>query len=501
MAEISEDNNTLQDSHITQNTYAISNINPIHPVSSQDHRISILISSPNPKSVSYPEVINSSKTYDKVSTVTYPVIKPITRFTTWFTPYRKIFTLVVLINLVGCILELTGVWKWANKNLTTLVVGNTCVAILIRNEWFIRFLYWFSVKVFRPAIFPVWLRAKVVGIIYHIGGLHSGCGFSAFLWILVANYRYFSHVKNYHPIVIISLAICAGCILLTCATAFPVVRGAYHNLFELIHRFVGWFGILWTFIFIIVSNSWDSNSNQWDTSTERLIIHPELWFLVSIFLFIISSWITTSNVPVQILTSSDKASVIRVPGGLTSGLHTRISKGGLQEWHIFGSISEGKHSECHYIVIAVQGKFTKMLNVEKPQKLYTKTWKPCGLPYFSRMFNKGVAICTGSGIGAVGSTCIQHDDWYLIWIGPDLEKTYGKEIMGLICDKISPDRRLIWDTRSPLGRPNVFQLLQHVYKTWNAEVALFIGSPALNKQVLESSRALNLPVFGSIWDA
>jgi hypothetical protein len=36
--------------------------------------------------------------------------------------------------------------------------------------------------------------------------------------------------------------------------------------------------------------------------------------------------------------SSDKASVIRVPGGLTSGLHTRISLGGLREWHIFGSI-------------------------------------------------------------------------------------------------------------------------------------------------------------------
>ncbi|CAH7683372.1 hypothetical protein BY996DRAFT_4595987 [Phakopsora pachyrhizi] len=430
-----------------------------------------------------------------------PVINPITRFATWFTPYRKIFFLVVVLNLVGCILELTGVWKWATKNLTPLVVGNVLIAILIRNEWFVRFLYWCAVKVFRPAIFPVWLRAKVVGILYHIGGLHSGCGFSALLWILVSSIRHFSNVKIYHPAVLTSLAICVVCILFTCVAAFPVFRGPHHNLFEQIHRFVGWAGLISTFLFILFSSAWDENLNRWNLSSERLIFHPELWFIVTIFALIISSWITTANVPVKIRTSSDKASVIRLPGGLTSGVHTRISKGGLQEWHIFGSISEGKSADCHYIVAAVQGEFTRMLNVEKPQELYTKTWKPCGLPYFSRMFHKGVAICTGSGIGAVGSTCIQHDDWFLVWIGPDLEKTYGKEIMDLITSKITPERRLIWDTRSSLGRPNVVKLLRHIYKTWNAEVALFIGSPALNKQVLQTSRALKLPVFGSIWDA
>ncbi|CAH7677647.1 hypothetical protein BY996DRAFT_4573085 [Phakopsora pachyrhizi] len=430
-----------------------------------------------------------------------PVIRHRTRLSTWFTPYRKIFVLVMSANLVGCILELSGVWPWAGVNLTTIVVGYILIAILVRNEWFLRLLYWCSIKVFRPALIPVWFRVKVVGILYHIGGLHSGSGIAALLWILVAFYRHFSHLDRHHPIVLISLAICLGCILLTCITAFPVFRGPHHNVFELVHRFVGWFGIISTFIFVIASSAWDSKYHRWDVSTGRLVVHPELWFLVAIFLLIISSWITTSKVPVQIYTSSEKASVIRLPGGLTSGLHTRISKGGLQEWHIFGSISEGKHADCHYVVAAVQGEFTKMLNTEKPQMLYTKTWKPCGLPYFSRMFHKGVAICTGSGIGAVGSTCIQHNDWFLVWIGPDLEKTYGKEIMNLICEKISPERRVIWDTRGPLGRPKVFQLLQNVYKSWNAEVALFIGSPDLNKQVLQSSRALKLPVFGSIWDA
>lgn len=95
--------------------------------------------------------------------------------------------------------------------------------------------------------------------------------------------------------------------------------------------------------------------------------------------------------------------------------------------------------------------------------------KPCGLPYFSRMFHRGVAVCTGSGIGAVASTCIQHEDWFLIWIGPDLEKTYGRPLLDLIERTIPPQRRLIWDTRTSLGRPDVFALLSKTYERWDAE--------------------------------
>jgi hypothetical protein len=153
--------------------------------------------------------------------------------------------------------------------------------------------------------------------------------------------------------------------------------------------------------------------------------------------------------------------------------------------------------------------------------------QPCGLPYFSRLFKRGVAMCTGSGIGAVASTCMQHDSWFLIWIGPNLENTYGQEIMQLICNRIPESRRLIWDTRGPLGRPNVVPLLQETYRYWKAEgmhinlqcefnlsrllctnifldsclilfpVALFIGSPGMNSQVLQSCQALKTPVFVS----
>ncbi|KAH9820979.1 hypothetical protein DFH28DRAFT_576495 [Melampsora americana] len=420
-------------------------------------------------------------------------------FLTWFTPYRQILLLVVTLNASLVLSIICGLLGGPNRDFSLECTLNILIAIGIRNEWVIRFIYWIFIQLFRSSKVPIRIRKHIVGVLYHIGGLHSGCGMSSLFWLGLSAYRHLKHPSQFHPSVITLLSISIGCILITCITATPIFRGKRHDLFEMIHRFIGWLGILCTLAFVILGHLL-SRTNPIENMMD-VILDVQFWLMITILFFIISSWITTRHVDVECFASSKKATVIKVPGGLTSGLHTRISRGGLKEWHIFGSISEGRYSDCHYVVAAVQGEFTGGLNLDQPTRLYTKLWKPAGLPYFSRMFNRGVAICTGSGIGAVASTCIQHSDWFLIWIGPDLQNTYGSELMNLIEDKIPKDRRLVWDTRGPLGRPDVFSLLSKTYKEWNAEVVLFIGSPALNKSVLRSSREYKIPLFGSIWDA
>ncbi|MBW0470936.1 hypothetical protein O181_010651 [Austropuccinia psidii MF-1] len=422
------------------------------------------------------------------------------KFWTWLSPYRQILFLVVIVEAVLILVTLAGVWKYPRTNLNAMVTGNLLVAIAIRSEWVMRLLYWLSIKLFRRWS-PMWFRVVIVAILYHIGGFHSGCGIGAMMWLALAWTYHFMSRELYHPAVLATLFISMLITIVTCFVATPLVRALYHNIFEMTHRFLGWLGVISSLAFVITSSWWDVNTQTWKTSGAYLIRMEEFWYIIAIIILIIGQWITVRHVPVVVQAPSSKASIVKVPGGLTSGLHTRISRGGLREWHIFGSISEGKHADCHYIVIAVQGGFTRALNKQKPLTLYTKTWKPCGLPYFSRFFTKGVAICTGSGIGAVGSTCIQHDDWYLVWIGSDLEKTYGKDFVNFISEKIEPHRLLIWDTKGPLGRPDVNVELARIYQEWNAQVALFIGSPALNLSVLRTSRARGIPVFGSIWDA
>jgi hypothetical protein len=59
----------------------------------------------------------------------------------WFNTYRKLFTLVTLLNLTGIIMTTLGRFKYADNHLGALVLGNLLFAILMRNELFIRCLY------------------------------------------------------------------------------------------------------------------------------------------------------------------------------------------------------------------------------------------------------------------------------------------------------------------------------------------------------------------------
>lgn len=87
---------------------------------------------------------------NQIEVVEQPVTKPaptkpsISRwilFELWFNVYRRFFTFVVLLNLVGIILAAVGKFKYAENHLGALVLGNLLMAVLMRNELFVRFLY------------------------------------------------------------------------------------------------------------------------------------------------------------------------------------------------------------------------------------------------------------------------------------------------------------------------------------------------------------------------
>jgi hypothetical protein len=88
------------------------------------------------------------------------------------------------------------------------------------------------------------------------------------------------------------------------------------------------------------------------------------------------------------------------------------------EYHAFGIISEGRHSPHHYMICGVQGDFTKGLVANPPKTVWTRELKFAGVGHASAMFKRGIRVCTGTGIGAALSTCIQSPNWYVsvTWI-------------------------------------------------------------------------------------
>ena len=183
---------------------------------------------------------------------------------------------------------------------------------------------------------------------------------------------------------------------------------------------------------------------------------------------------------------------------MQQGLLARISRSAVLEYHAFGTISEGANSGCHYLICGVQGDFTRSLVNDIPTHIWTREMKFAGVSNTSTLYKRGIRVCTGTGLGAALSTCIQSPNWYLIWIGSDQEKTFGPTISGLIHKYIEPERLCLWDSKKRGGRPDVVKLVKEAYASWNAEVVFITSNFQGNQELMEGCREAGIPAFVSI---
>ena len=121
-----------------------------------------------------------------------------------------------------------------------------------------------------------------------------------------------------------------------------------------------------------------------------------------------------------------------------------------------------------------------------------------GISNTSTIYKRGIRVCTGTGIGAALSTCIQNDGWFLIWICSDQLKTFGPTISSLIHKNIPPERMCLWDSKERGGRPDIMQLVALIYREWNAEVVFITSNWDGNRELMEGCKKLGIPAFVSL---
>ncbi|KAJ7063099.1 hypothetical protein C8F01DRAFT_985215 [Mycena amicta] len=416
----------------------------------------------------------------------------------WFNTYRKFFTFVFSLNMVGIGLAISGHFPYAIKNSGAMVVGNLNFAILMRNEVFGRLLYGFVNTCFAKWT-PLWFRLGCTSVLQHLGGIHSGCALSGVLWLLFKVVNSFRHLDVNHDAVLVMGVVTNVAVIISALSAFPWVRNTHHNVFERQHRFIGWLGLICTWIFVILGDTYDPILRSWDLSGQKLIRHQDFWFTCSMTFFIVLPWICVREVPVDIELPSPKVAIIRFQRGMQQGLLGRISRSSIMEYHAFGIISEGTHAKYHYMIAGVQGDFTKGLVNDPPKTLWTRELKFAGVSNTSELYRRGVRICTGTGIGAALSTCLQSPYWYLIWIGSDQEKTFGPTISGLI-NRHLEGRVTLWDSKLRGGRPDTMKLLKETYYAWDAEVVFITSNYIGNSEIMEGCKAAGIHAFGTLWD-
>ena len=73
---------------------------------------------------------------------------------------------------------------------------------------------------------------------------------------------------------------------------------------------------------------------------------------------------------------------------------------------------------------------------------------------------------------------MQLDNWFLIWIGSDMEKTFGPVLFDMIKRRIPKERYILFDTKKEGRRPDTMKMLKDIYVAFNAEGMLSLRSPA-----------------------
>ncbi|TMW82027.1 hypothetical protein EJD97_007019 [Solanum chilense] len=418
-----------------------------------------------------------------------------------FTVYKRLFALSFIINMTFLILASTGNFPYARKKAVLFSIGNIFALTLCRSEAFLRVVFWLAVNCLGWSWIPTRIKTMVTSLLQSLGGIHSGCAISSIAWLIYALILTLNDKKNTSPeIVIVAFAI-LSLLSLSSLAAFPLIRHLHHNLFERIHRFVGWIALSLLWIFITLTVSYDPKTKSYNNAGigSKLIKQQEFLFTSGITLLIVIPWMTVRRVPVKVTSPSGHATIIKFEGGVKAGILGRISPSPLSEWHAFGIISDGKDE--HMMLAGAVGDFTKTLVSNPPSHLWVRQVHFAGLPYLVNMYNRVLVVATGSGICVFLSFLLQPSaaNVCFLWVTKGVEQNFGKEIKEMLSGH-SKEKVIIHDT-ALLGRPNVSEMSVEAARKWRAEVVIVTSNPQGSRDVVNACKKSGIPAFGPIWDS
>ncbi|TQV87958.1 hypothetical protein FLL46_10450 [Aliikangiella coralliicola] len=417
--------------------------------------------------------------------------------------YHRLFVLIAVINLVvlGHALG-SGNW-WSSggialDKLSNMILINFSIAILVRQQYFINLLFYLATSV--PTSWPLSIR-RVLGKVYHFGGLHSGSATAATVWFGIYVGSLFYHQANGLPGVssgLLSVTYALfGILVFMILMALPPIRARFHNQFEMSHRFGGWTALVlfWAQSILFV----DANRGEM-TLGNALLSSAVFWMLIILTTSILLPWLRLRKVPVEIIKPSSHAALVRFNHGETpfAGSSTAVSRSPLMEWHSFANVPT-PGEDGFRLTISRAGDWTGKFIDDLPSHVWVKGITTAGVGNVDQLFKRVIWVATGSGIGpCLPHLLSQQVPSLLIWATRNPRKTYGDELVDEIL-AVQPDA-LIWDTDAK-GKPDMVKLAYQAHKAFDAEAVICISNKKLTWQVVYGMESRGIPAYGAIWDS
>lgn len=456
---------------------------------------------------------------------------------TWFSTYRRLFSIVFAGNLIAIIILTSKLWPTSFRDidlstLATAASANFAAAILIRQDYISNSFYhicWRIPHSTHPRIRQVFAK------VYEQGGVHSGASIAGTCWFLILTVVI---IKFYVDQILMSVPILTlTCILMSILVviivfAWPKSRaktvvkekidekGATtkkersspgHNRFEMSHRFGGWLAIalFWAEAMLVVDQTRKTNHTSFGS---ELVKFPTFWFLAIITIHLVLPWLMLRKWTFEVKQCSGHAIQLSTKHKLEPLSGLAISESPLLEWHPFATFPKVDGTPGTSMIVSAAGDWTKR-NVSNPKTQYwVKGFPKTGVLSMALIFKRVVVVTTGSGIGPCLSLMLETHHIKktqiasILWQAHDPLTTYGDDLVGRVFDSTS--HAVIIDTKIMKKRGVAVTAGEHLvpmsfnlFVESGAEAVFVISNKDLTKEIVNSLEKRGVPAFGPIWDS
>ncbi|KAI0632060.1 hypothetical protein C8Q77DRAFT_898430 [Trametes polyzona] len=416
-----------------------------------------------------------------------------------FSLYRRLFGIVFVTNMAVFIATCVqgGVDGADALFLGKVAIANIFVAILMRQDYVIN--AFFTVACAAPQSWPLWIR-RILGRVYTIGGIHSGCGVSGTVWIILfaaqATRQFLRKDHITVPTLVFTYIILALLIGIL-AFAYPKLRVRRHDTFEMTHRFFGWTAIalVWCLVIFLIRDYLKPGQ----TLGDAVVRSPPFWLVLIMTCSIILPWLRLRKVPVRSEVLSDHCVRLHFDYVNTHPGHfTRMSFSPLTEWHSFATISV-PGQKGYSAVVSRAGDWTSERIANPPTEIWVRGVPCYGVVRVTPLFRRVLLVATGSGIGPIAPVLYaQKTKLQLLWTAPAVRKTFGDKLVDSLLE-VNPSA-VIYDTREH-GKPDMVKLTYRMVREFDAEAVVIISNEPLTRKVVYGMMSRGIPAFGAIWDS
>lgn len=464
---------------------------------------------------------------------------------TIFNVYRRLFTSVFCINIVGALVFFQEYRskdiheRQLCKTLAALASSNFLLAILMRQDYLVNLLFRTAWLV--PWPLPIRIRTMFARV-YCYGGIHSGAAVAGTLWWLVFTVMICRMLLRSASTFAITILTCIILVILTAilTLSYPTVRERYHNTFEITHRFLGWLSILlfWAQLSLLTSHT----STPSHPITSLLIRDPTFWNLAIITSLLIYPWLRIRRWTFTAHVLSSHAIRLTFPNHVHRFSCLSVSSSPLREWHPFAtfpssttqiqspttpsaSAAAEPHASGASIVLSNAGDWTRKIiaytthqqtlqsstshltgrhhTTPPPVELifWTKPHPKAGVLSLTLLFPRILILTTGSGIGPALSSLLERPAAQfarLIWSTRSPLATYGQDILDLV-KKADPDA-LVLDS-DKVGRVDLLGVVERERRREGVDAVFVLSNRKLTGVVVKGVEEGGGRAYGPIWDS